>query len=266
MDPSIDAARAMLPAWAQWANVASHVPVAYAATLLAVMLGAAVSTAPGDRASAVRAANALALLLPLGWAGAAATAAGPIGRTPWWLLSLLAAASSLVAATLVRVTVRRRVRRLGAGEGPPSRQRALRGIFAGIALTLAVAAPLRAFAGQAWSRDLAARVFAVAFTGGHDRTLADLAWVTAQRGDQAGAAVLLRAAMVAEGSAVPAANLAIVLVNVGQCREAAEAVREARRRVAAGGTVRERGLMRLAVEAMRSCQGRDEPAPVLGGS
>ncbi|MEZ4390353.1 MAG: hypothetical protein R3A48_04595 [Polyangiales bacterium] len=78
--------------------------------------------------------------------------------------------------------------------------------------------------------------------------------------------MLLRAAMVAEGSAVPAANLAIVLVNEGECREAAEAVREARRRVAAGGTAREQGLLRLAVEAMRSCQGRDEPAPIGGGS
>lgn len=267
MHPSIDAARAMLPAWVQWANLATHAPIAYAATLFASLMAAAASTprAGLGRASSITTLNALALLLPLLWAGAAATAAGPLGRAPWWLVSLAALSSSLTAVLLARRAVRQRLRRAQELDGARDRRAAMRGALTGVALTVAVAVPLRAFAGQAWSPELGARVFAVAFTGGHDRTLADLAWTTAQRGDQAGAAVLLQAAMVAEASAVPAANLAIVYVNEGRCREAAEAAREARRRAAANPTARERSLMHLALDAVRGCEGRGAPPAIMGG-
>jgi Flp pilus assembly protein TadD len=108
----------------------------------------------------------------------------------------------------------------------------------------------------------------VAFTGGHDRTLADLAWTTAQRGDQARAAVLLRAAMVAEASVVPAANLAIVYANVGRCDDAVTALQEASRRLASTRRVsaRERAVADAATAAVRACEDPERPPTLSGGT
>ncbi|MFO0625568.1 MAG: hypothetical protein U0325_08110 [Polyangiales bacterium] len=266
MDPAIEAARALLPAWVPWANLALHPPLAFAATLLAMLLAAALSTRPGDLASTLRALPALTVMLPALWAVSAATAAGPIGRAPWWLLAPLTAVSSLVAAVIPLVLARRLAGRHLLPTAGRSDRGALRGIVAAVTLCAMVGLSLRGFAGQAWSRDREARVFAVAYTGGHDRTLADLAWITAQRGDQRGAAVLLRAALVAERSAVPAANLTIVYVNEGRCVDAGEALAEARRRIAQGANDRERALLRLAMDALRGCEGRYAPPAITGGS
>lgn len=266
MDPAIEAARALLPTWVPWANLATHPPLAFATTLLATLLAAALTTRPGDLASTLRALSGLTLLLPCLWAVSAGTSAGPIGHAPAWALATLTAVASLLAATLTRALARRLARRHALPTDGRSDRRALRGAFAGVFLCAAVGLSLRGFAGQAWSRDREARVFAVAYTGGHDRTLADLAWVTAQRGDQRSAAVLLRAALVAERSAVPAANLTIVYVNEGRCVDAGEALAEARRRVAQGATDRERALLRLAMDALRGCEGRNAPPPITGGS
>lgn len=266
MEPAIESARAMLPSWVPWANVAMHPPLAFITTLLAATIAAGLATRVRALSSCFAALNALALGAPLLWAVAAASAAGPIGHAPWWTLAPLTAVAALLAALVVRGAARWIARRHQIGLAPRLDRASLRAAGVGLLLCASVALSLRAFAGQAWSRDREVRLFAVAFTGGHDRTLADLAWVTAQRGDQRGAAVLLQAAMLAESSAVPSANLAIVFVNEGRCREAADALREARRRVAAGASDRDRALLRSATEALRTCEARGLPAPMTEGS
>lgn len=276
MDPdAIDAARAILPAWVQWANVAVALPLAAAMTALATLVAAALATPPASPrrgpvalASALRPVDMLAVLLPALWALSMLASAGPIGRVRPLVLVGATALASLAAALSVRAAVRARSRAAGALFLAPWTRRGAGAVALAVALTLSVAAPLRLFLGQAWSRSEEARVFAVALTGGHDRTLADLAWVTARDGDPQRAAVLLRAALVAEPGVVPAANLTIVYANIGRCAEATRALQETSRRLAATSPVnpRDRALAASASQAVQNCGAATLGADQGGGT
>lgn len=256
MDPAIDAARALLPTWVQWANVSVAAPLALVATVLASFVGAAVTAPPSARerspeslAAARRVMNALCVAVPAVWAASVVASAGPIGRTPMPALVGAVGAASLAGALAVRRAVRRRAPAVPAGWS----LRALGGFLAGVAMSVALALSLRLALGQAWSRAAEARVLAVALTGGHDRTLADLAWTAAQSGDQARAAVLLQAALVAEPGVTPAANLAIVFANQGRCVDAARALQEATVRLGRAPSPRDRALAVTASRAVQDC-------------
>lgn len=276
MNPdAIDAARAMLPAWVQWANLAVALPLAAVMTALATLVAAAFATPPATAgrdpvalASALRPVDMLTVLLPALWALSSLASAGPIGRVRTVGLVAATAVTAFLSALGVRATVRARSREAGALLLAPWTRRGAGAVVIAVALTLGVAVPLRLLVGQAWSRSVDARVLAVALTGGHDRTLADLAWVTARRGDQHGAAVLLRAALVAEPGVVPAANLTIVYANVGRCAEAMRALQETSRRLAAASpaTPRDRTLAQTAGQAVQNCWGATRGHDDAGGT
>ena len=276
MDPeAIDAARALLPPWVSWANLAVAAPLASVTTALALLLAAAVATPPAETArdreglaASTRPVDMLVALLPALWAISVAASAGPIGRVRPIVLVAAVGASSFAAAMFARAVVRARLRAAEALFLAPWTRRGAGAVALAVGLTLLVAAPLRVFVGQAWSRSVEARVFAVALTGGHDRTLADHAWVTAQRGDQLRAAVFLRAALVAEASVVPAANLAIVYANVGRCAEATRALQETSRRLAATRPVtpRDRELAAAASQAVQNCGALTPGTRLSGGT